>query len=66
MCVLAHAEGGFAIQGRKMPPFARQFSFLGHIIDSEGVRMDPGKISAINEYPAPWNVKEPRIFLGMA
>ena len=39
--------------------------FLGHIIDSSGIRADPDKISAINHFPAPTNITELQRFLGM-
>nr|KAG5700450.1 hypothetical protein BaRGS_010363 [Batillaria attramentaria] len=39
--------------------------FLGHIIDSAGIRPDPAKIEAIQNYPAPSNVTELQRFLGM-
>ena len=39
--------------------------FLGHVIDPEGIRPDPDKISAIVQMTAPCNVSELRRFLGM-
>ena len=39
--------------------------FLGHIISYNGVQMDPAKIKTINEWPAPKNVKEVQMFLGL-
>ncbi|KAL6727416.1 hypothetical protein Aduo_009295 [Ancylostoma duodenale] len=44
----------------------REVSFLGHIIDENGVRTDPDKVKKIVEYPTPGKVKELRTFLGMA
>ena len=43
-----------------------QVSFLGHIISSEGVSIDPTQIEAIKDWPQPTNVKEIRSFLGLA
>jgi hypothetical protein len=43
-----------------------EVKWVGHIIDSEGVRVDPSKTKAINDYPCPRNEKELRSFLGMA
>ena len=40
--------------------------FLGHIIDREGIRADPDKVTAITEIKPPTNVPELRRFMGMA
>lgn len=46
--------------------FARaEVSFLGHIISPKGIRMDPNRINAIQNFPPPRNIKELRSFLGM-
>ena len=41
-------------------------SFLGHFISKEGVSIDPAKIEAVRDWPAPKNVTEVRSFLGLA
>lgn len=38
---------------------------LGHIITPFGIRMDPDKVAAIHEFPAPKKVKQVRAFLGL-
>ncbi|KAI2654616.1 Transposon Tf2-8 polyprotein [Labeo rohita] len=40
--------------------------FLGYIISAEGVQMDQGKVSAIQEWPQPLTVKELQRFLGFS
>jgi len=40
--------------------------FLGHRISSNGIFMDPKKVSSILEWPIPKNVKELQSFLGLA
>ncbi|KAK3561109.1 hypothetical protein QTP86_028317, partial [Hemibagrus guttatus] len=40
--------------------------FLGYKIDSSGIQMDEGKITAIRNWPAPTTMKELQRFLGFA
>ncbi|GJV86898.1 putative reverse transcriptase domain-containing protein [Tanacetum coccineum] len=40
--------------------------FLGHVIDSKGVHVDPAKIEAIKNWAAPTTLIEVRKFLGLA
>nr|GEX18853.1 putative reverse transcriptase domain-containing protein [Tanacetum cinerariifolium] len=40
--------------------------FLGHVIDSEGVHVDPAKIAAIKNWAKTTNLTEVRQFLGLA
>nr|GEW10780.1 hypothetical protein [Tanacetum cinerariifolium] len=40
--------------------------FLGHVIDSEGVHVDPAKIKAIKNWATPTTPTEVRQFLGLA
>lgn len=40
--------------------------WVGHVIDSDGIRVDPDKTSAIEKFPTPQNEKELKRFLGMA
>ncbi|KAA3465965.1 DNA/RNA polymerases superfamily protein [Gossypium australe] len=44
----------------------REVRFLGHSVSGDGIRVDPGKISAIVEWKPPRNVSEIRSFLGLA
>ena len=41
-------------------------SFLGHVINKEGISVDPSKIEAVVNWPRPTNVSEIRSFLGLA
>lgn len=46
--------------------FARRIvKYLGHIIDSFGIRPDPAKTSAVINFPRPKSVKNIRQFLGL-
>ncbi|PKA54038.1 RNA-directed DNA polymerase like [Apostasia shenzhenica] len=44
----------------------QQVAFLGHIISSSGMAVDPSKIEAITDWPKPTTVTEVRSFLGLA
>ena len=44
----------------------KEVSFLGHIVSTEGIRVDPVKIEAIVNWKPPRNVTEVRSFLGLA
>lgn len=43
-----------------------EVEFLGHRIGREGLSVDPQKIDAVKQWPAPTNVSELRSFLGLA
>jgi len=41
-------------------------AFLGHVLTTEGVAVDPTKIEAVIEWQQPKNVTDIRSFLGLA
>lgn len=43
----------------------RSVRFLGHVIDQEGIKPDPGKVQAIQDMEEPKSVSDLRQFLGM-
>ncbi|GMI84444.1 hypothetical protein HRI_002113700 [Hibiscus trionum] len=43
-----------------------EVSFLGHVISTEGIKVDPKKIQSIMDWRPPRNVSEIRSFLGLA
>jgi len=45
---------------------AKQVSYLGHIIDKDGVRTDPQKIEKVKNWPLPQKMSELQSFLGFA
>lgn len=45
--------------------YASDFEYLGHIVNSEGIKANPKKVQAIKDYPRPTNIKEIQRFLGM-
>ena len=44
----------------------KQVDFLGHVISTEGVAMDPAKVESVLSWKQPKNVSEIRSFLGLA
>ncbi len=44
----------------------KEVAFLGHVINADGVKVDPAKIKAVVEWHSPKNVAEIRSFLGLA
>ncbi|PKA48303.1 putative mitochondrial protein [Apostasia shenzhenica] len=43
----------------------QQVTFLGHIISSSGIAVDPSKLEAITDWPKPTTVTEVRNFFGL-
>ena len=56
---------GLKVKVRKCQFLKKSLEYLGHVVASEGIMMQEGKIKSICEYPTPTNVKEIRRFLGM-
>nr|CAI5829091.1 unnamed protein product [Callosobruchus analis] len=56
---------GITLKLRKCQFLRKDVVFLGHVISSEGVRIDPSRIEAISRFPCPRNLKELRAFLGL-
>jgi hypothetical protein len=46
--------------------YQSKIHYLGHVISDEGITVDPTKVEAIMEWPAPTNVPEVRSFMGLA
>jgi hypothetical protein len=44
---------------------AKSITFLGHVVSSEGIQPDPGKVKAVLHFPTPRNVTSVRSFLGL-
>ncbi|XP_055585260.1 uncharacterized protein K02A2.6-like [Uranotaenia lowii] len=55
---------GFRLKIEKCKFFQTEIRYLGHIVDTKGIRPDPAKIKSIANIPAPKNVSELRSFLG--
>jgi hypothetical protein len=44
----------------------QEVKYLGFIISTDGTKMDPAKVTTIQEWPTPMNVKDMQSFLGFA
>ena len=58
-------EAGVTLNLDKYVFSTKQVKFLGHVISSNGIEVDPDKVKAIADLPPPTNVQEVRTFLGM-
>lgn len=57
---------GLTINREKSHFCRKEVNYLGYVLSSKGLKIDPEKIRPILEYPAPKNLKQLRRFLGMA
>ena len=57
-------EAGLKISPNKQKCtlFQEKVKFLGHVVSKEGISTDPGKISAVFNWPKPHSVREVRNF----
>lgn len=62
----ALAKAGLHLKPEKCKFFQQEVGYLGLLISTNGIRMEPGKISAVLEWPTPRNVKDVRAFVGFA
>ncbi|KAA3677466.1 uncharacterized protein DEA37_0014526 [Paragonimus westermani] len=58
-------EYGFTLRKQKCEFFLPQIKYLGFIVDCNGRRPDPAKISAIKDLPSPTNRVQLQSFLGL-
>ena len=54
------------VKESKCSLFLESIEFLGHVIDSNGVLVEPGKTDAIKSWPVPQTVTEVQQLLGLA
>jgi hypothetical protein len=59
-------NGGLTLKFEKCKFAEEKVNYLGHVISKHGVQPDPGKISAVREFPTPTSVKELQSFLGLS
>ncbi|GJP72440.1 hypothetical protein CLOP_g3172 [Closterium sp. NIES-67] len=51
-------------KGSKCDFLKQELEFLGHVVSTEGMKIDPRKIKTIQEWKPPTNLKELKSFLG--
>ena len=59
-------QANMKVQLDKCKFFEKEVEFLGFIVTSEGLKTNPSKIKAIQDFPTPQNLKEIRSFLGLS
>lgn len=59
-------RAGLTISSEKSRFCMKKLSYLGYIIDRDGVHPDPEKISAVSNYAVPKNIKDVRRLIGLA
>ncbi|CAK1595948.1 unnamed protein product [Parnassius mnemosyne] len=58
-------KAGLTCNLQKCEFICKEIKMLGFIISTEGIKTDPDKIRAIQEFPAPKKIKQLRAFLGL-
>jgi hypothetical protein len=62
----AFAKAGLHLKPEKCEFHQQDVKYLGLIISTEGIKMDPKKIRAVQDWEPPSNLKDVRVFLGFA
>lgn len=58
------SEHNITINASKSHFFQSQVLFLGHVISKDGIKMDPNKVKAVQNFQPPQNRKQVQAFLG--
>lgn len=59
-------DAGLTINPEKVKLAVQEISFLGHIVTSEDIRIDPDRTQGIRDFPPPKDVRGVAQFVGMA
>ena len=59
------AEANLKLAPRKCHLFRREVEYLGHIVSSEGISTNPGKVKVVQAWPVPNSLSDLRSFLGL-
>ena len=58
-------RSGFTLNPDKVVLGASEIKYLGHLISARGVKILPERVTAIQDYPRPVNLRSLRRFIGM-
>ena len=58
-------KAGVTLNSEKCVFGVKSMTYLGYVVDKNGVHPDPNKLEAISKYPTPSSVSDVRRFLGM-
>ena len=59
------SEAGVTLNIDKYTFQVSKIKFLGNVVSANGIEVDPDKVAAVVNLPAPKNVQDVRVFLGM-
>lgn len=59
-------EANLTINPEKCKFCRSEVTYLGYVLNSEGLQVDPAKIAPVQNYPAPQTPRQVRRFIGMA
>ena len=59
-------DAGLYLKPSKCQFHQTEISFLGYVINQDGIKMDPSKVEAVTQWPTPESVHDIQIFLGFA
>ena len=59
-------KAGLTLKPSKCQWARTEVIYLGHLISGDGIKPNPGKITAVQNFPVPKNKAEVRTFLGLA
>lgn len=59
-------EANLKLKPSKCTFFQEEVRYLGHIVSADGIKCEPDKISAVENWPVPESVSDVRSFLGIA
>jgi hypothetical protein len=60
------AAADLKLKAEKCKFACKELRYLGHVVSESGIRPDPEKVNAVQDFPIPSNLKELRAFLGLS